>query len=169
MFLQRDHRFHITGKEPDPRVVYADIIDLPHWQSPARPRMSLYDRSAQFASYKALSGYEDMIQEEARQTDMETQLSEQTMNILNQKLRLISDLIEDGIHPELTFKVFVPDQKKSGGRYVDITDTVKKINTVFRKVILMETEGRGKENKTIDFDRIAEIHGSLVDYLDDVQ
>ena len=61
----------ITEKEPDPRVVYADIIDLPHWQSPTRPHMSLYDRSAQFASYKALSGYEDMIQEEARLTDAE--------------------------------------------------------------------------------------------------
>ena len=32
----------ITEKEPDPRIVYADIIDLPHHQSPTRPRMSLY-------------------------------------------------------------------------------------------------------------------------------
>lgn len=156
----------ITGKEPNPRVVYADIIDLPHWQSPTRPHMSLYDRSAQFASYKALSGYEDMIQEEARLTDMETQLSERAMDILNQKLSLISDLIT---HPELTFRVFVPDKKKSGGKYVSITDTVKKIDTVLRKVILMGTEGRGKVNKAIGFDRITEIHGSPVDYLDDVE
>ena len=27
----------ITEKEPDPRIVYADIIDLPHHQSPTRP------------------------------------------------------------------------------------------------------------------------------------
>ena len=59
----------IQGKEPDARKVYADIIDLPHWQSPTRPHMSLYDRSAQFASYKALSGYEDMVAEEAWLTD----------------------------------------------------------------------------------------------------
>lgn len=159
----------ITGKEPDPRVVYSDIIDLTHWQSPTRPRMSLYERSAQFASYKALSGYDDMIQEEARQTDSKTQLSEGAMELMNQKLSLILDVISEGIHPELTFTVFVPDQKKSGGRYVDITDTVKKIDTLFRKVILMGTEGRRKVNKTIDFDRIVKIHGSIVNDLDDIE
>ena len=61
----------ITEQEPDPREVYGDIIDLPHWQSPTRPRMSLYDRAAQFAPYKTLSGYEDMVQEEARRTEAE--------------------------------------------------------------------------------------------------
>lgn len=106
----------ITGKEPDPRIVYADIIDLPHWQSPTRPHMSLYDRSAQFASYKALSGYEDMVAEEARITDEEMQLSESKITMLNQKLNLIADAVKDGTHPELTFTVFVPDEKKSGGK-----------------------------------------------------
>ena len=158
----------IADREPDPREVYADIIDLPRWQSPTRPRMSLYDRSAQFASYKALSGYEDMIKEEARLTDAEKQLSEGTMDLLNQKLALLSDAVGEGTHPELTFTVFVPDEKKSGGSYVSITDAVKKVDPVRRKVILMGTEGRGKVNKTIDFDRIAEIRGSLVDALDEV-
>ena len=159
----------ITGKEPAPREVYADIIDLPHWQSPTRPHMSLYDRAAQFASYKALSGYEDMVAEEARLTDSEVPLSEKAMVLLNQKLNLISDVIEDGIHPELTFTVFVPDQKKSGGKYDNMIGTVKTVDTVYRRVILMETEGLGKINRMIDFDRIADIHGSLVDYLDDVE
>ena len=159
----------ITGKEPDPREVYADFIDLPHWQSPTRPHMSLYDRAAQFASYKALSGYEDMVAEEARLTDSEAPLSENAMVLLNQKLNLISDVIEDGIRPELAFTVFVPDQKKSGGKYVNMIGTVKKIDTVYRRVILMETEGLGRINRMIDIDRIADIHGSLVDYLDDVE
>ena len=61
----------ITEKEADPRIIYADIIDLPHWRSPTRPHMSLYERAAQFASYKALSGYEDMIAEEVRLADEE--------------------------------------------------------------------------------------------------
>lgn len=159
----------ITSKEPDPREVYADIIDLLHWQSPTRPHMSLYDRAAQFASYKALSGYEDMVAEEARLTDSEAPLSENAMVLLNQKLNLISDVIEDGIRPELAFTVFVPDQKKTGGKYVNMIGTVKKIDTIYRKVILVETEGLGRMNKMIDFDRIADIHGSLVDYLDDVE
>ena len=30
----------ITEKEPDPRIVYADIIDLPHHQSATRPHIT---------------------------------------------------------------------------------------------------------------------------------
>ena len=56
----------MKNKENNPRSVYADIIDLPHPVSAKHPQMSLHDRAAQFASYKALSGYEDMIGEEAR-------------------------------------------------------------------------------------------------------
>ena len=59
----------IINKEPDPRIVYADIIDLPHHQSTTHPHMSLYDRAAQFAPFAALTGYDDMITEEARKTN----------------------------------------------------------------------------------------------------
>ncbi|MCR5347600.1 MAG: hypothetical protein K6E38_07470 [Fretibacterium sp.] len=51
---------------PDPRVVYADIIDLPHHCSPTRAPMSLSARAAQFCPFAALSGFEEMIQNEVR-------------------------------------------------------------------------------------------------------
>lgn len=156
----------IQGKEPDARKVYADIIDLPHWQSPTRPRMSLYDRSAQFASYKALSGYEDMVAEEARLTDAGPQLEEYELEILNQKLTLISDVLDDGHHPVVTFTVFVPDERKEGGRYVEITDTVKRIDVTERKVILEGKRESGLRN-FIDFDSIVAVRGELVDYIGD--
>lgn len=156
----------IKEKEPDPRIAYADIIDLPHWQSPTRPHMSLYDRSAQFASYKALSGYEDMVAEEARLTDRKLELEDYELEMLNQKLSLVNDVIADGHHPILTFTVFEPDERKEGGRYVEITDTVKRIDTTGRKVILASTRESGL-NKSIDFDRIAAAHGELVDYMDE--
>ena len=57
------------SKEPDPRIVYADIIDLPHHQSAKRKHMSLHDRAAQFAPFAALVGYDEMVDEEARLTD----------------------------------------------------------------------------------------------------
>ena len=44
---------------------YDDIIELPAPKSKTRPHMSLYDRAAQFASFKALSGYEEMVAETA--------------------------------------------------------------------------------------------------------
>ena len=53
---------------PDPRVVYAEIIDLPHWESPSRPRMSRYNRAAQFSPFAALTGYDDIIREEDRKS-----------------------------------------------------------------------------------------------------
>lgn len=156
----------IQGKEPDARKVYADIIDMPHWQSPTRPHMSLYDRSAQFASYKALSGYEDMVAEEARLTDSRVTLEEHELNVLNQKLTLAADVIADGHKPELTFTVFKPDEYKDGGSYVDITDKVIRIDTANRKVILMGTRESGINN-SIDFDTITAIHCELVDYIDE--
>ena len=53
-----------SKKEPDPRHLYADIIDMPHHQSRARAHMSLYDRAAQFSPFAALSGFEKMIEDE---------------------------------------------------------------------------------------------------------
>ncbi len=153
--------------EPNGRDVYPDIIDHPHWQSPTRPHMSLYDRAAQFSAFDALAGYSDMVWEEQRETDAQTELDDNTLEKLNQKLNLITDVIADGHHPTLTFTVFKPDEKKAGGAYVEITDAVKRVDTVQRKVILMTTEGRGQMNRTIDFDKIISITGDLVDYLDD--
>lgn len=63
----------------------------------------------------------------------------------------------------------MPDKLKAGGSYETITDRVRKVDSVYRKVVLMSTEGRGGLNKTIDFDKIIEIHGELVDYLDDAE
>ena len=48
---------------------YDDIIGLPHHVSEARPRMSQLDRAAQFAPFAALTGYEEVIEETARQTE----------------------------------------------------------------------------------------------------
>ncbi|HRR77751.1 MAG TPA: hypothetical protein P5191_13230, partial [Ruminococcus sp.] len=57
----------IKRDEPNAREVYADIIDLPHWQSDKHEHMSPLERAAQFSPFAALTGYEDMIDEEARE------------------------------------------------------------------------------------------------------
>ena len=66
----------IKDQKEDAREVYADIIDHPHWQSPTRPHMSLYDRAAQFSPFAALTGYDDMVTEEARTVDRKIELDE---------------------------------------------------------------------------------------------
>ena len=157
----------ITEKEPDPRIVYADIIDLPHHQSPTRPHMSLYDRAAQFAPFSALTGYDDMVREEARYVGQQIELDEASLELLNQKLTLIADIIEDGIKPTVSITYFEPDEWKAGGKYITVTEKIKKIDPVAKKVILMKQTGSAGWNATIDIDRITEIHGDLVDYMND--
>ena len=58
-------------RERDPRVVYADIIDLPHWDSPKHPRMSPSERAAQFSPYAALVGYSDMVDDMVKEAEAE--------------------------------------------------------------------------------------------------
>ncbi len=53
----------------DARTVYGDIIDLPHHTSATRPKMSLYDRAAQFSPFAALTGYDEMIDDLVRQSE----------------------------------------------------------------------------------------------------
>ena len=147
----------ITDKEADPRILYADIIDLPHHRSSVHPHMPLQDRAAQFASYKALSGFEDMVAEEARLTDREPEPEEHELDVLNRKLHRIADAVAAGESPLVSFTVFVPDDKKAGGEYKTITDYVKKIDPAERKVVLWKKRDLSGIHESIAFDRITDI------------
>ena len=46
---------------------YSDIINLPHHVSTHRPQMSMEARAAQFAPFSALTGFEDAIDDTAKQ------------------------------------------------------------------------------------------------------
>ena len=50
---------------------YDDIINLPHHVSAKHPKMSMYNRAAQFSPFAALTGYERAI-EEARKKHEES-------------------------------------------------------------------------------------------------
>ena len=126
----------ITGKEPDPREVYADIIDLPHHESDHHPAMSLYDRAAQFSPYAALSGYDDMVKEEARLVDNKIELSDEELEQLNRKLNRISKETESGTKPVTAVTYFVPDPLKAGGRYETIEEKIRKVNPVSQTLVL---------------------------------
>ncbi len=132
-------------KKPDPRTVYADIIDLPHHEPDPykHPRMSLYKRAAQFAPFAALSGYDNMVSEEIRETEVDhkQELSEDEERELNQKLNRIMELTAAGEHPAVTFTVYEADKRKAGGRYTEITDSVKRVDTVSRVIELTGMDG----------------------------
>ena len=46
-----------------PADIHDDIINLPHHVSQRHPRMSMYNRAAQFSPFAALTGYEKAIEE----------------------------------------------------------------------------------------------------------
>ena len=48
---------------------YDDIINLPHHVSKRHPQMSMWNRAAQFASFAALTGYEDAIRDTAQENE----------------------------------------------------------------------------------------------------
>ena len=146
---------------------YADIIHLPHHQAANRPHMSLYDRAAQFSPFAALTGFDGVIAETARTTDRKIELSESEKVLLDQKLTLIDDVIHDKFHPEITVVFFVPDVLKDGGAYQEHTGKVRQIDTIERKIVFLADNSRSA-GKTICVDDILEIHGELVDYMDDV-
>ena len=46
---------------------YDDIIHLPHPTSARHPRMSIWQRAAQFAPFAALVGFDELIEKTARE------------------------------------------------------------------------------------------------------
>ncbi len=115
---------------------YDDIINLPHHVSGTRPQMSAHDRAAQFSPFAALIGYDAAVAETARLTDERIELDESQKEALSQRLLMLSEQIDD--HPEAVFTYFVPDKRKSGGKYVTATGSVKKIDEYENVVVLTD-------------------------------
>ena len=136
---------------------YNDIIYLPHHVSPNRPQMSMRDRAAQFSPFAALTGYDAAIRETARLTQEKVELDEQELAVLDRKFQLLLEQL--GQCPQVTITWFVPDELKQGGRYLTITDVVKKVDAAAR-FVLLQNAGR------ICMDDIVEIEGELFDYLE---
>lgn len=129
---------------------YDDIINLPHPTSSRHPRMPLSDRAAQFSPFAALSGHEAAIKETARVTDSKVELSDDMINLLNEKLSIIAE--NPGSVATITY--FVPDDKKSGGKYASCSGVVRSVDVYGHKVIM--------EDKTvITIDQIIEIESEI--------
>lgn len=115
---------------------YDDIINLPHHQSAVRPHMSNYDRAAQFSPFAALTGHDEAIKETARHTDQKIELDEYTKEDLNGRLQIIRENLGKDVEVRITY--FQPDEKKSGGTYLDVTGCVKSIDEYEKKVVFTD-------------------------------
>lgn len=135
---------------------YEDIINLPHHVSKKHPRMSLYDRAAQFSPFAALTGHNAAIIETARLTEKKIRQSEDAISILNEKLHIITE----NPGAEVTITYFLPDDRKEGGAYVIHTGAVKKIDRYENAVVM--TDGT-----VIPVEDISEIEGEM--FGDDIE
>ena len=128
---------------------YDDMLDMPHPTSERHPRMSGAARAAQFAPFAALSGFEELVREEARVTEERIELAEE------EKLRIgeiISEAIAEGEGRELSITYFVSDKYKKGGSYVTRVG-VPSIFDAYRKVLLL---ANGEEIPIDDITGVAE-------------
>lgn len=115
--------------------IYKDIINLPHHVSKKHPQMSLEARSAQFAPFAALVGYDALVHETARLTDDKIEIDEEEKEIIDSQLQLVKEQISD--RPKVTITYFVEDKRKAGGEYVTAEANVKKIDD-YKNSIVME-------------------------------
>lgn len=136
---------------------YDDIIEMEHHISKKHPQMSLYARSAQFAPFAALTGYEEAVKETGRETSSKIELDEEMKQILDSKLQILFERLKD--KPEISITYFVPDTKKDGGEYITVSGIVRKINSFSQSIILID-------NTVIPISEIIDISGDIFNIFD---
>ena len=127
---------------------YDDIIDLPHHRSKTHPPMPMQNRAAQFSPFAALTGYDEAVKETARLTDEKTELSEDALAVLSEKLKALEYLLKD--RPFVSVIWFRPDQRKKGGSYVTSRGVVTKIDE-YRRFLRLE------DGTEIPFDAVSDL------------
>lgn len=128
---------------------YDDIINLPHHVSRNHPRMSIYDRSAQFAPFAALTGYDDSIKEASREVDEKIILGIDKIDEISNIIIHLNENIQS--HPKVKLTYFVIDNKKDGGRYYDLENEIIKINNE-DKYLLFQNKKKIKFSQIINIE-----------------
>ena len=113
---------------------YDDIINLSHHVSSRHPQMPMMNRAAQFSPFAALTGYEDAVRETARLTDEKIELDEYEKEELDRKIQWLGSHLDEHIPVSITY--FQPDDRKAGGTYEEIVDTIRKINVYEHEILL---------------------------------
>lgn len=110
-------------------------------------------REAQFAPFAALTGYNDAIDEAARQTDRKIGLDEYEIERLNNKLKYLSEASETD---EVVITYYVPDKKKDGGAYVSKSAIVIEVREYERDIVT-------DDGTKIPIEDIYSISGKMLD------
>lgn len=115
---------------------YDDIKHLTRPQYDDLPPMSMHDRAAQFSPFAALVGYDDAVAETARLVGDRIELTEDEMSELNTDLNRLLDTIDK--QPQISVTYFVPDERKSGGSYVNKVGVVRVYDDYSQELVFMD-------------------------------
>ena len=115
---------------------YDDIKHLTRPQYDDLHPMSMHDRAAQFSPFAALVGYDDAVAETARLTDSKLELTEDEMSELNANLNRLLDSLDE--QPQISVTYFVPDEKKSGGKYVEKQGVVRIFDSYSQELVFTD-------------------------------
>lgn len=171
-----------ADKHADAARHYSDIFTLPHWEPTAtsrgqlsHPQMDITKRAAMFASFDALVGYKEAVDETARTTDGRIELSEGELEELGRRLMVVIDRMEEGKDngelpsgiiradetsaPTVTITYFVPDATKDGGEYRTVTGAVIKID-LYQRLLYLDS------GLLIRIDDVVKFDGELFDEYD---
>ena len=124
--------------------MYEDIINQDRPKS-KRPPMDRAARAKIFMPFAALKGYEDALEEKQKCRVEKIELSEESKEELNRKIRELLLMLGDGERPTVEITQFIPDkkasheEKKALGQYVSKRGVLRKID-VFSGVIRLEEE-----------------------------
>lgn len=115
---------------------YENIIKIPHPVSVRHSQMTQSDRAAQFAPFAALTGHDEAINETARFIDSKIELDENEKDLLDCKLMTLQVKLPE--QPAVRVTYFIPDEKKTGGKYITVDRKLKKIDNIYRKMIFTD-------------------------------
>lgn len=117
---------------------YDDIIGLPRHVSKRHPPMARANRAAQFAPFAALTGYEDLIAETAREKTGRRPRTEEENDLLDRALQQLRVRIDD--RPPVTMRCFVPVPGRESGSYMTISGNLRRMDETLHTVTF--TDGR---------------------------
>ena len=109
---------------------YEDILYLDHYELKYHPKMDLYSRSAQFAPFQALVGYEKLIEEKGKRKEIEKNVGELEEEKINNCLQALLEYEKKDILVEI---IYYSKKEKTTKK---ITDIYKKIDIVNHSIIL---------------------------------
>lgn len=124
----------MSGDSWDPR--YDAILYREHPVSQEHASMPLRERAAQFAAFKALTGFEEEIGERGRYTETAAEQDESRKEQLGLCLQRL--LLSPGT--EAVFVWFEPDARKAGGRYRRTRGALQKTDELGRTLVLYSGE-----------------------------